>query len=215
VDTRRGLRIHLSGDPADVVTVFVIFARLDYGRLAPGIVAVDVGANIGVFALFAAASGARRVLAFEPSAESYDLLQRNIEANRLEGVIQPRRVAVTDESGRTVRFPRRSSVMNAIDRSSDANEADEVGTTTLDAILEGEVRVDLLKIDCEGAEYGILLSSAETTYRKVQRLVVELHAGRQDEIVTHLADRGLRLEKRTADNVVGGVFWFDRPAGAA
>ena len=71
VDTRRGLRIHLSGDPADVVTVFVIFARLDYGRLAPGIVAVDVGANIGVFALFAAASGARRVLAFEPSAESY------------------------------------------------------------------------------------------------------------------------------------------------
>ena len=94
-------------------------------------------------------------------------------------------------------------------------EADDVGTTTLDAILEGEVRVDLLKIDCEGAEYGILLSSAESTYGKVQRLVVELHAGRQDEIVSHLADRGLRLEKQTADNVVGGVFWFDRAAGAA
>lgn len=54
VRLRNGYVIHLSEDPADIVTVFLIYAREDYGSVAPGTVVVDIGANIGVFALFAA-----------------------------------------------------------------------------------------------------------------------------------------------------------------
>lgn len=199
----------MSEDPADIVTVVVIFARLDYGRLAPGIVVVDIGANIGVFSLFAAASGASRVLAFEPSQESFELLERNISANGLGHVIGAQRAAVTDTADRTVLFPRRSSVMNVID-GGEGDALDEVTTTTLDAILQSQPKVDLLKIDCEGAEYDILLSSSTSTYQRFERLVAELHGGRQDEIMNHLVSRGFELSGRTAENDVGGVFWFER-----
>jgi len=36
-------------------------------------------------------------------------------------------------------------------------------------------RVDLLKLDCEGAEYEILMNATEETLAKVQRIVMEYH----------------------------------------
>jgi len=44
----------------------------------------DIGANVGVYALYAAVNRRCRVLAFEPSAANYYLLNRNIELNRLD-----------------------------------------------------------------------------------------------------------------------------------
>lgn len=43
----------------------------------------DVGANVGVFALYAAAVRGCRVLAFEPSAANYFVISRNVELNAL------------------------------------------------------------------------------------------------------------------------------------
>lgn len=111
---RSGHIIELSADVADIVTVFLILARQDYGRVVPGTVVVDVGANIGVFALYAALGGARAVYAYEPSAASYDLLRKNIAANGFESVIFAERRAVVGQASNTVKFPRASNVMNAI-----------------------------------------------------------------------------------------------------
>jgi FkbM family methyltransferase len=152
VRLRNGWTIHLSGDPADIVTVVLVFARHDYGMIRRGGVVVDVGANIGVFALYAAYCGATRVLAFEPSAESYSLLQRNVQENGLADVVEAHRLAVTSAERRSVRFPRRSSVMNTILSDGAVGEFDEVPTRTLDAIIEPFDRVDLVKMDCEGAD---------------------------------------------------------------
>src|SRR5262249_9861110 len=48
----------------------------------------DVGANVGIYALYAALRPGVSVVAFEPSAASYAALCRNIEANRLDQQIQ-------------------------------------------------------------------------------------------------------------------------------
>lgn len=48
--------------------------------------------------------------------------------------------------------------------------------TTLDSILKnGEHSYDLLKIDCEGSEYPILLNSRMSTLKKINRMIGELH----------------------------------------
>lgn len=56
-------------------------------ELPPGDVLWDIGANIGVYALYAAIARGMKVLAFEPGAASYAALVRNIEINRLGGRI--------------------------------------------------------------------------------------------------------------------------------
>jgi FkbM family methyltransferase len=214
VRLRAGLTIHLSGDPADIVTVFVIFARRDYGRIPAGAIVVDVGANIGVFALYAAACGARRVLAYEPSADSFACLERNIRENHLESTIVAHRLAVASADRTTVRFPRRSSAMNTLLVDACIAESDEVSTTTLDAIVDPVEQVDLVKLDCEGAEYEILFGASAAAFRKIVTLKLEYHRGRREELVARLRGHGFEPVRQVADNAIGGVLWFARPRAA-
>jgi FkbM family methyltransferase len=58
----------------------------------------DVGANIGVFSLYAAAERSCRVLAFEPSAANYAVLARNVQINDLEHRITAYALALSGET---------------------------------------------------------------------------------------------------------------------
>src|SRR5205823_2804178 len=51
VETRSGLRIHLSGDEDDMSTLLVVFGRKDYGEIPKNAVVIDVGAHLGSFSL--------------------------------------------------------------------------------------------------------------------------------------------------------------------
>lgn len=66
-------------------------------RFGPHSVLWDIGANVGVFSLYAARRG-HRVSAFEPEAGNYHVLTRNIEINRLDDNIQAYSLAFSDKS---------------------------------------------------------------------------------------------------------------------
>jgi hypothetical protein len=70
--------------------------------------------------------------------------------------------------------------------------------------------VDLLKVDCEGAEYEILLGSQPQTLAKVQQLRLEYHYGRVDELTAHLARFGLKTTLLRPDSDLSGNAWFGR-----
>jgi FkbM family methyltransferase len=55
--------------------------------IGPGEVLWDIGANVGIYALYAAKARGLRVLAFEPSASTYAILVRNIELNGAAGQV--------------------------------------------------------------------------------------------------------------------------------
>src|SRR5688500_12636538 len=149
---RDGTVCHLSGHPHDLITLFVIFVRKDYGFIAPGTTVVDVGANTGVFSLFAAKSGARKVLAYEPNGESLRCLTRNAQANEFADTIIPRQLAVSDTVDEEVRFPRRASAHNRVAKVDEEGEFEVVRTINLHEILRQHAAegIDLLKPDCEG-----------------------------------------------------------------
>lgn len=63
---------------------------------APDDVLWDIGANVGVYSLYAAVKGCRSV-AFEPSAGNYWLLNRNVEVNRLDDRITAYCLAFADQ----------------------------------------------------------------------------------------------------------------------
>jgi FkbM family methyltransferase len=63
--------------------------------ILPGDIVLDVGANIGVFTLFAAKQGAQ-VYAYEPVPPTFEVLQHNIHLHRLDGVAHPRNIGISD-----------------------------------------------------------------------------------------------------------------------
>lgn len=212
VELRDGTRIYLSGHPHDVITLFVIFVREDYGRLERAATVVDIGANIGAFALYAARSGARKVLAYEPNTASFRCLERNVQANRVEAIVAARRFAVAGRAGQQVRFPVAPSVYSRIARDGEAGEFETVRTTSLAEILERDAPqgIDLLKLDCEGAEYDILFES-QAALARVREIRMEYHLGRSGELIEFLRRCGFEIALFRPDGASSGNLWARKP----
>ena len=212
VEMRDGTRFHLSGHPHDVITLFVIFVREDYGRFPPGGTVVDIGANLGAFALYAARLGARTVLAYEPNGAAFGCLQRNVEANRLFGTVKPRRLAVSAVAGQNAKIPAAPSVYNRIASEEATGNLEIVRTTSLAEILAHDATsgIDLLKLDCEGAEYGILLGAAPSDIGRVREIRMEYHCGQETELKRHLEDAGFEITFFRPDSPSTGNIWARR-----
>ena len=195
VQLRSGLKLVCSSDKEDIRTLIEVFVRKTYGEIAPGALVVDIGANIGLFAVYAVEQGAARVLAYEPCPESTGVIGDNIELNRLQDRVQVRRVAVSRSAGDTVRFAVRSSRDNQLALAPGQSEATiETTTTTLRDIFSdnGISHIDLLKMDCEGAENDIILHSPVDVWKSISAVRLECH-GNDKAIIEHLTRHGYRL----------------------
>ena len=146
----------------------------DY-RIAPGDVIVDIGANIGVFSLYAATAAPRtEVYAFEPFPDNIRYLRQNIAASHIKNIrieekavarnAQPRRLEITE-----------SGITHKLREKENSAEGFLVECTTLDEILDKMEKCDLLKIDCEGSEYEIIYSCRPENLKKIHRIVGEYH----------------------------------------
>jgi FkbM family methyltransferase len=145
---------------------------VDY--LRPGMTVFDVGAHIGDLSLlFARLVGpAGVVFAFEPAAHTHERLRRVIEASGRENVTVER-LAVAETNGpRPFNFyggdfaswsslAHRDPATYGIPL--DRIQVEEVTSTTLDGYCAaaGIERIDLLKVDSEGAEFQALLGARE------------------------------------------------------
>jgi len=119
--------------------------------LKHGAVLLDIGANIGYYTLFAAArtGPAGKVIAFEPSSDNCALLRMSLQANRFEHVrLYP--YAVADREG-IVGFGMDDS-NGRISQANPSASQFQVQAVALDTFLKDEPRVDVIKMDIEGAE---------------------------------------------------------------
>lgn len=125
-----------------------------------GDVVVDLGASIGYFTLLASRLVGRegKVYAFEPEPINYSLLVKNIDLNGYDNVV-PVQKAVSHASGVVRLFRSDEDIGNStIFQYGDGRESVEVESTTLDEFFKDkEHRVDVIKMDIEGAEMAALL----------------------------------------------------------
>jgi len=137
-------------------------------------VVVDVGAFVGDSAIYFALKGAKRVIAIEPHLGAYAEMLENIRLNNLEGVIVPLNAGLASKPGK-IRVERvNEETIGTFHRFSEAGEVDAV---TLGEIVErygiGEGAV--LKMDCEGCEYDVILNDYEHV-RLFDEILFEYHA---------------------------------------
>ncbi len=165
-----GYKLRLEPDLKSIVT-FVLLAQgrwfeseIELCRqiLKPGMRAIDVGANVGVYTfLFARCVGQEgKVYAIEPTPGCVECLRATIAQNKLEGSVQVIEAAVGEESREVYLVCEGASVFNRIvtDPLSVVEETKPVQQITLDELWtsEGSPAIDLLKVDTQGAEALVL-----------------------------------------------------------
>jgi len=135
--------------------------------IAPGNTVLDVGANLGAYAvLFGQWVGAAgRVFAFEPAPEARRGLERHVAINGLDGRVVVRPEAMADKAG-TVRFrasgPHGDNRIMRADREA-VPDCIDVATTSIDTFCrERNLQPRFIKVDVEGAELDVLRGARET-----------------------------------------------------
>jgi FkbM family methyltransferase len=168
----------------------------------------DIGANVGVFSLYACLRGIN-VISFEPLHSNYNILCKNVEINNFSNKMLAFKVALSDETKLDIFY-----INNAWDGASGNTfgEASNIiglpfheystqptlGYTIYDFINTFNVAFpNFIKIDVDGIENKILKGGIEILKdERLKSMLVEidiLRNGARDEIVTLLGGNGFKL----------------------
>ena len=171
--------------------------------IGPDDVIIDIGANIEVFTLYAAIQARRgRVIAYEPCADSFHYLEKNLQDSGLKNV-EAVCAAVAGTSGsRFFNITPGNLITNAIARSDSSRQSPTVRCLSLDDVFQKHAieRCALLKIDCEGSEYEILEKASPETFSRITRIVGEYHEGgdiigTSETLCRLLQERSFKIER--------------------
>jgi FkbM family methyltransferase len=174
---------------------------------------IDVGANQGEFTLFAAKRLRKgRVIAFEPTSSMYERLTKNVTLNGFRNVDLVKK-ALSDKPGQlpiyTSKGKFHDDTVNAglpslYRTGTNSDYLETIDVTTLDVYvrLARPERIDVIKIDIEGAELSMLQGAAETIASFRPILIIEVSretccaAGYDSgEILKYVESQGYRIER--------------------
>ena len=200
-------------------TMAVVFVRREYGPVERVRTVVDIGAHVGSFAVYAAQScpGAR-VYCYEPEQQNFELLKQNIGINGLAGRVSAFQCAVASHNG-CRELAVGESLLNSFHIVPTGADHQSVNCTTLRDIFESHAleAIDLLKINCEGAEYEILESCSDGEFERIANIRLEYHdldaLKRNGEALSRFLEaRGYRIDRFTRYRNSSGFIWAARAA---
>jgi FkbM family methyltransferase len=166
--------------------------------IAPGVI-VDLGSNVGISVLyFASRFPQARIVAVEAEPGAYERLRANTgHLHRVTAV----HAAIADHDGQAVIFSGDESWGASTIRAPEHSAEHVVPAMTLDRLAEVHRldRIDLLKMDVEGAEVPILRSAQ--ALRRAGTVIFEFHREHSDEDLWSLVERvpELRLARVYGD----------------
>ena len=160
-----------------------------------GEILVDVGANVGIYTIWAAKTRGVRVYAFEPEAQNYGLLNRNLVLNGLGDSVKAYCLALSDRAGfselHLSSVQAGGSCHSLGERVNFKHEPMQpqfsqgcVSARLDDLVAQGVVQVpDHIKIDVDGFEPKVLAGAAKTLRDDaVKTLLVEVNQNLPDHM---------------------------------
>jgi FkbM family methyltransferase len=194
---RRGTVIWCRARTSDLAEAALVLGGSEYPRelltLPDQGTVVDLGANIGAFALLVHEVNrgvSYRGIAFEPFLENRELLERNLAANYIEQftVVE---AACSGTDG---------TVMLRTDVPPDRVHISAVGTVPAASVKlstycrEHDLQeIDLLKVDIEGGEYDLVRSDLAFVEASVKSMLIEFHdldaSRHHDRLISELSGR--------------------------
>lgn len=183
-------------------------------------VIIDIGACLGAFAVDAGSRYPKgRIYAYEPFLPSYELLNRNIGMNHLPNVSAFPYAVAGLPGNRKLYLNSRYPMLHSMVPSDQTGPqtAVEIRATSLDSIMADNAidRCDILKIDCEGSEFEIVLEASDETLERIRFVSLEYHDGvtalAHGDLVRFLADRGFDVAVRAnpVHSWLGNLYAFN------
>jgi FkbM family methyltransferase len=180
-------------------------------RFEEGMNFLDIGAHIGKYTIRAGMKIGKegKVVAIEPDKDNFDLLVRNIEANGLQNCVALNLAAYradTEVNLFLASTSREHSIMEDFGKGSR-----KVTARALDSVLEeiGIEKVDLIKIDVEGAELEVLEGLENTLTKQNPLLIVEILKRDEDKVIRYLGSLYYKKELlHVLPDYKGGLMFY-------
>jgi len=149
---------------------------------------IDIGANVGYFTMFAASKYPdSTIYSYEPIYSNFEKLIKNKQLNDTKKIYCFNK-AVCGHNGiieiffdKTDSFTTSATIVN--DNINDDLQSIDVQCLTLAEVFkENNINnCDLLKLDCEGAEYDILFNTPKEILIKIDQMAIEVHSGKNEK----------------------------------
>ena len=178
-ETRSGLKIKIRVNSTDLMALTHVWMIQEYSGddfpISNDDVIIDVGAHIGLFALFASQFCKNgKIFCYEPIKENYKILIENIEMNQIQNIF-PNNLAVTKETSRVKIFLNDDQSGHSM-FTQNKNFVEVDSKSLSDIFIDNGIKeCDFLKLDCEGAEYEIVESLSADLFTKINKTVIEYH----------------------------------------
>ncbi len=184
------LRVEVDSD-ADQSVLEEIFFDRDYFRIEPFISAakrgvLDVGAHKGFFILYARVfNPAVPIYAYEPEEKNFQALKKHLLENRTSGVFAKNLALAGEEGSLALHISEDSHNHTLLPVLPSFNER-KINAVLLEKVLKKMGGCDLVKMDCEGAEFQILETAPDSVFFQVPVFFLEYHEFTPDLRVARL-----------------------------
>lgn len=179
--------IHLYLETKDYIDRSLYFDSFEFTtqkiirkHLALGYTFIDIGANIGYYSLLANQIVGKngRVIAFEPNPVTIERIKKNIALNNASNV-ELVEVALSNKVGKVQLFcpvDETHGFTSMKNHGWENANCYDVSTQPLDEIIPKDVtRIDLIKIDVEGAELLVFQGASKTIREFKPKIILELN----------------------------------------
>ncbi|MCM8800643.1 MAG: FkbM family methyltransferase [Candidatus Omnitrophica bacterium] len=172
---------------------------------------LDIGAYIGDTAVLFCNKGARKVYAYEPHPLFFEVCKKNIDLNNLNNSIEVFNFGVGDKEG-IVEIKEDSFYgPGGTFGYKQTNQAKTISLRIVSffKLIENMERIDILKMDCEGAEFPAIFSCPTETLKKIKIILIEYHKD-PAPLIEHLNNSGFKVKienwTRSAFSITGILF---------
>jgi FkbM family methyltransferase len=175
---RKQISVELNSD-ADESVFNEIFVERDYKSLEEIISnaknpIIDIGAHIGLFSIYVRTLNTDVIIFdYEPEENNFKALKENFRLNHLEKNMVAKNLAVGESEGVKTLYVSQDSHNHSLVQSTERSQ--KVQATTISKILQKAGTVDLVKMDCEGAEFEIIKSMTKEDFGKIKNIYIEYH----------------------------------------
>jgi len=182
IEFKNGLKciIRNKSDAIAFLEVFFLNTNdwIDEFKIKEKDIVIDIGAHVGYFSIHSSVNAKNgKIFAFEPYDKSFEILMKNLNINKIKNVI-PENLGVSKHTGTSTLYLKKDfAIGNSIYKNSNLDLKIDIKTISVqDIIKKNDIqKIDILKLDCEGAEYEILLNLDQETLRKIKKIVSEMH----------------------------------------
>ncbi len=199
-----------------------IFVNNVYNRgevkINEGDIVFDIGANVGVFSLYASQIKRTQVYAFEPHPNNFKILLNNVRKNKITNVeCFDYALGIADET----RILIEGNIAGGHKLSNENEHANSEGNLKVKSVTLSRMTeklnidtIDFVKLDCEGAEGEIIKSLGQDGLKKINKMAIEFHDNHSilshKEILIELQNSGFKTSLKWDGKSYFGYIYANR-----